>query len=101
MLKDLLDFIPKIPIAEGTKWFTDELTNAFSFLFDPIKNYFGKFMTFASDSLSVIPPIIVIIIVALIAFFVTGKRLGLAAFAVFGLWLIDNQGLWNDLIDTF
>lgn len=101
MLKDLLDFIPKIPIAEGTKWFTDELTNAFSFLFDPIKNYFGKFMTLASDWLSVIPPIIVIIIVALIAFFVTGKRLGLASFAVVGLWLIDNQGLWNDLIDTF
>lgn len=101
MLKDLLDFIPKIPIAEGTKWFTKEITNTFSFLFDPIKKYFGDFMTFTSDMLSAIPPIIVIIIVALIAFFVSGKRLGLAAFAVFGLWLIDNQGLWEQLVDTF
>ena len=101
MLKDLLDFIPRIPIAEGTKKFTDGVTDKFSFLFNPIKKYFGEFMTLISDLLTGIPPIIVIIIVALIAFFISGKRLGLAAFAVVGLWLIDNQGLWNEFIDTF
>jgi len=101
MLNDLLDFIPKLPIAEGTKKFTDGLTKTFSFLFDPVKKYFGDFMALISDLLSSIPPVIVIIIVALLAFFISGKRLGLAAFAVVGLWLIDNQGLWNQFIDTF
>src|SRR5690625_1500285 len=101
MLNDLSDFIPKLPIAEGTKKFTDGLTKTFSFLFDPVKKYFGDFMALISDLLSSIPPVIVIIIVALLAFFISGKRLGLAAFAVVGLWLIDNQGLWNQFIDTF
>src|SRR5699024_12634114 len=54
-----------------------------------------------SDLLAGIPPILIFILIALIAFFISGKRLGLAAFAVFGLWLIDNQGLWSQFIDTF
>jgi len=101
MLKDLLNFIPKIPIAEGTEKFTKLLTDKLSFLFNPVKKYFGEFMSLVSDLLAGIPPVIVIILIALIAFFISGKRLGLAAFAVFGLWLIDNQGLWSQFIDTF
>src|SRR5690625_5745257 len=101
MLKDLLNFIPKIPIAEGTEKFTKLLTDKLAFLFNPVKKYFGEFMSLVSDLLAGIPPVIVIILIALIAFFISGKRLGLAAFAVFGLWLIDNQGLWSQFIDTF
>ena len=93
-------YTTKIPIAEGTKWFTDQLTDKFAFLFDPIKEYFGSFMDFTSHTLIAIPPFIIIIIVALIAFFLSGKRFGLAAFSVFGLWLINNQGYWEHLIDT-
>lgn len=100
MLDDLLDFVPKIPISEGTKWFTDELTSTFSFLFDPIKEHFGNFMNFTSDTLVSIPPVIIIIIVALIAFFISGKKFGLAAFSIVGLWLVYNQGFWDHLIDT-
>jgi glycine betaine/proline transport system permease protein/glycine betaine/proline transport system substrate-binding protein len=100
MLDELLDFAPEIPISEGTKWFTDWLTGTFSFLFDPIKEHFGNFMNFTSDTLVAIPPIIIIIIVALIAFFISGKRFGLAAFSIVGLWLVYNQGFWDHLIDT-
>src|SRR5690625_2198735 len=57
-------------------------------------------MDFTSHTLIAIPPFIIIIIVALIAFFLSGKRFGLAAFSVFGLWLINNQGYWEHLIDT-
>jgi len=101
MLDKILEFIPRIPIAEKTEKFTDWLTDAFSFLFQPIKEHFGNFMEFTSDTLLAVPPIFIIIIVALIAFFISGKKFGLAAFSIVGLWLVYNQGFWDYLIDTF
>lgn len=101
MLDNLLDFVPEIPIAEATETFTDWVTNAFSFIFDPINQYFGDFMEFfTEDVLMGIPPILFIILVALLAFWITGKKFGLAAFSVIGLWLIYNQGHWEDLMNT-
>lgn len=97
----MLDFIPEIAIAEGTEKLTDRITETFSFLFEPIKEHFGSLMEWTSETLSVIPPVIIIIIVALLAFFLTGKKFGLAAFSVVGLWLIYNQGLWEQLMSTF
>src|SRR5690625_1298634 len=58
-------------------------------------------MEFASETLLAVPPIIIIIIVALLAFFISGKKFGLAAFSIVGLWLVYNQGFWDYLIDTF
>lgn len=100
MLDNLTEFIPRIPIAEGTAWFVGWLTSTFAFLFDPIKTYFGDFMEWTAEALASVPPIIVILIVAIGAFFITGKKYGLAAFSVFGLWLVHNQGLWEDLTFT-
>jgi glycine betaine/proline transport system permease protein/glycine betaine/proline transport system substrate-binding protein len=101
MFNQIFSVIPRIPIAEGTKWFTDQLTDNLSFLFNPIKDHFGKFMDLTADTLMLVPPIIIIIIVALIAFFISGKKFGLATFSIFGLWLIYNQGYWDHLINTF
>ncbi|GGM25477.1 hypothetical protein GCM10011351_08960 [Paraliobacillus quinghaiensis] len=97
----MLDFIAQIPIAVWVKEFTDWLTEAFAFIFDPIKNQGGDFLDWTSDMLVLIPPIIVIIIVAVIAFFLTDKRIGLPIFTIVGLWLIYNQGLWEELVFTF
>src|SRR5690625_5426790 len=98
MFDKILDFAPEIPIAEWTTDFTDWLTSTFSFLFTPIKEHFGNFMEFTSDLLMKVPPIFIILIVALIFFFITGKRIGLAIFSIVGLWLIYNQGYWDHLI---
>ncbi|PAV29297.1 glycine/betaine ABC transporter [Virgibacillus profundi] len=101
MLNSMLEFVPRIPIAEGTEWVTEWLKEKFSVLFDPIKEHLGNFMEFMSeDVLMLIPPIIFIIAVALIAFFISGKKLGLAAFSIVGLWLIYNQGYWDHLMNT-
>ncbi|SFE49888.1 ABC transporter permease [Alteribacillus iranensis] len=100
----MLDFmknVPELPIADWTSNFTDWLTDTFAFLFDPIKNQFGDFMEFTADKLAAIPPVIVILIVAILAFFVSGKKFGLAAFSIVGLLLIYNQGLWEELMFTF
>lgn len=101
MLNHLLSVIPRIPIAERTEWLTDLLTDKLSFLFNPIKEHFGNFMDFTADTLMLLPPIVIIIIVAVIAFFISGKKIGLATFSVVGLWLIYNQGYWDHLINTF
>lgn len=100
-MDNLLNFIPQIPIADYTKEITDKITSTFSFLFNPIKEHFGSFMDFTTDTLASIPAVIIILIVALIAFFISGKKFGLAAFSIVGLWLIYNQGLWEHLISTF
>lgn len=101
MLNNLLDFVPEIPVADGTEWVTDKITKTFAFLFDPIKEHFGNFMEFmAEDFLMAIPPIIFILVVALLAFFITGKKFGLATFSIVGLWFIYNQGHWDDLMNT-
>lgn len=98
---DFMENVPEIPLAEGTSWLTDWITDKFSFLFDPIQNQFGDFMEWTADQLAAIPPIIVIILVVIGAFFASGKKFGLAAFTLLGLLLIYNQGLWEQLMFTF
>lgn len=101
MLNSLLDFVPKLPIAEGTEWVTDVTKETFSFLFEPIKEYLSVFMEFfTEDVLLAIPPVIFILAIAILAFFVSGKKFGLAAFSIVGLWLIYNQGHWENLMNT-
>ena len=94
-------FTEKIPVAKWTEWFTDKVKENFAFLFDPIKTHFGNFMEWTADTLGLIPPVVLIIIVVLGAFFITGKKVGLATFSAVGLWLIYNQGYWGHLMDTF
>lgn len=100
-MHNLLNIIPTIPVSEAVTEFVRDVTDAFSFLFDPIKEHFGNLMEFISETVLMnIPPIIFIIIVALIAFFLTGKKLGLAAFTIVGLWFIYNQGYWEEMMNT-
>jgi len=97
----LLGFIPQIPVAEATEWVVDGITSAFSWVFDPINEYLGAFMEFISESLLVsIPPVIFILAIALIAFFISGKKFGITAFVIVGLWFIHNQGHWENLMST-
>ncbi|API91082.1 hypothetical protein J32TS6_27900 [Virgibacillus pantothenticus] len=101
MLNKVLDVVPDIPLADWTDRATDWITDTFSFLFDPVKEQFEEFMNFTSETLMVIPPLIIILAVAIIAFFISGKKFALAAFSIVGLWLIYNQGLWEKLMNTF
>ncbi|MFD1609453.1 ABC transporter permease [Oceanobacillus luteolus] len=98
---NMMSIVPKIPVAEGVTDFVGWLTDTFSFLFDPIKVHFGNLMDFITESVLMnIPPLIFILLVAVIAFFLTGKKLGLAAFSIVGLWFIHNQGYWEEMMNT-
>lgn len=100
MEESILDFIPEIPVSDAVESFMDWLTGTFAFLFDSIQS-FGKFvMEGMTDLLILIPPVLFILIIAAAAFFASGKKFGLAAFAIVGLWFVQNQGLWEDLMNT-
>ena len=47
-----------------------------------------------------IPAFILILLIAILAFFVSGKKFGLAIFSIIGLWLIYNQDQWENLMYT-
>src|SRR5699024_12689593 len=91
----------KIPIAEKTELATEWITEKFSFLFTPIKKHIGRFMEWTAEMLNTVPPIAMINIVAILAFLISGKRFGLAVFYIVGLLIIENQGYWGHLMDTF
>lgn len=99
--ESMLDVVPQIPLAEWTENATKWIQEKFAFVFEPLKTYFGDFMDYVSGDLLVeIPPVLFILIVAVIAFFVSGKKFGLAAFSIVGLWFVYNQGLWDALMST-
>lgn len=99
-MNNILDIIPKLPVAEQIEDLTVWITQTFAFLFNPIQTYSEMFMEALTNFLLFIPPIIFILLIALLAFFVTGKKLGLTIFSVVGLWFIYNQGHWEDLMST-
>ena len=96
-----MENVPKIPLADWVTKLTDLITDTFAFLFGPIKEHFGNFMSGMTELLIMIPPVIFIAVIAILAFLVSGKKLGLAAFSIVGLLLIYNQDLWEQLISTF
>lgn len=101
MLNSVLDIVPEIPVARWTKDGVSWVTEKFNFIFDPVKEHFGNFMDFTSETVLMnIPPLIMILVVAIIAFFISGKKFGLAAFSIVGLWFIYNQGYWEHLMNT-
>jgi glycine betaine/proline transport system permease protein/glycine betaine/proline transport system substrate-binding protein len=97
----MFDFIPEIPVADWVDDLTDLIKESFAFIFDPLRNEFGDFIEWIAELLAGIPPIIVMLLVVVGAFFITGKKFGLAAFSLVGLIFIENQGLWTELMSTF
>nr|WP_027963848.1 proline/glycine betaine ABC transporter permease [Halalkalibacillus halophilus] len=100
-MKMLLDNIPEIPMADWINYGVGWITDTFSFFFDPVKDGFGAVLDTSAEYLSIVPPIIIIILMALVAFFISGKKIALPIFAIIGLIFIQNQGLWEELMYTF
>ncbi|WP_331000832.1 ABC transporter permease [Radiobacillus kanasensis] len=97
---NFMENVPTIPIADWVEKLTENITDIFSFIFTPIEENFGDFIENTADLLAEVPPLIVIVILTLLAFFISGKRIGLSIFTIVGLLLIWNQDLWEALIYT-
>ncbi|MUO32714.1 ABC transporter permease/substrate binding protein [Enterococcus gallinarum] len=89
-----------IPVADWVESFTDWLTGTFSGLFSALQS-FGQFvMDGMTNTLLFVPPLVMILLLTIAAFFVSSKKWGLTAFTFIGLLFIYNQGLWTDLMNT-
>lgn len=91
----------KLPIADLVETFTDWLTKTFAGLFSVIQKIGEGGMNGITSALNFIPPLLLIVVITLLAFFISKKRLGLTVFTLIGLLFIYNQGLWSDLMSTF
>ncbi|GLC87183.1 ABC transporter permease [Lysinibacillus piscis] len=94
------NLLPTIPVASWVESAMEWFTNQFSAFFTVIKDA-GKFvMEHVTGWLISVPAIVLILLITIIAFFITGKKLGLAIFSFIGLLFIYNQGLWTQLMET-
>ncbi|WP_413362853.1 ABC transporter permease [Lysinibacillus sp. 3P01SB] len=100
-MSSFLDNMPKLPISSWVEDGMDWVTDTFSGLFKMIQSGGENMMDGITDGLLFIPPVLFILIIAVLAFFVTGKKFGLALFSLIGLLFIYNQGLWDELMNTF
>lgn len=99
-MNKMLDVIPALPVADWIENLMDFLTENFANLFTFLQKAGQNSMDAFTNLLMLIPPIIFILLVAVIAFFATKKKFGLAAFVIIGLIFIYNQQLWEQLMST-
>lgn len=101
-MEDADQLFPKLPLSDWIESFVDFLTEYLSAFFDAISNGIEKLADGLVWLLSIgdIPgaPFVLIIIIALIAWWVAGWKIGL--FSLIGLFLVNNLGYWPELVDT-
>ncbi|WP_107838126.1 ABC transporter permease [Metasolibacillus meyeri] len=96
-----MNSIPKLQVADVVESAMSWLTDTFSGLFKVIQESGKTVMESVTSLLTFIPPIIFILIIAILAFFATRKKFGLPIFSIIGLLFIYNQGLWEQFMNTF
>ncbi|GBD64704.1 glycine betaine ABC transporter permease/glycine betaine-binding protein [Tetragenococcus halophilus subsp. flandriensis] len=97
----MADFLQqKIPIAQAIDAIVDWLTEHLSGFFNLLQTIGQSVMDVLSNTLAAIPPILLILLVTLAAYFVFNKKWQMPVFVLLGLVLIYNQGMWDDLMYT-
>jgi glycine betaine/proline transport system permease protein len=89
----------KIPIGQFGKSIFDFITDYFQWVFDAISTVLETFVDSTSDFLLQIPPILLALILAGIAYWLR-RSVTLAAGVLIGLLFILNQGLWKETVQT-
>lgn len=97
-MNNLLNY--RLPVAGWVEHITEWFTTTFAGLFSFLQTIGQAVMTGVTNLLLVVPAPLFILIVTMIAFFISKRRPGLTLFTVIGLWFIYNQGLWADLMNT-
>ncbi|MGE7021764.1 ABC transporter permease [Solibacillus cecembensis] len=100
-MSNFLNQIPVLPVGDVVENVMDWFTDTFSSVFKFIQTDGTALMDSVTNLLISIPPILFILLIAIVAFFATGKKFGLAIFSILGLLFIYNQQLWEQLMNTF
>ena len=97
----LASLFPKIPLGPWVDSGIDWLTVHLSGLFDAIQKGGNAVMDTMTGALSAIPVWLFIIGMTIFAILMFGKKWGIPFFTFIGLIIVENQGLWSDLMSTF
>ncbi|ATP40534.1 glycine/betaine ABC transporter [Solibacillus sp. R5-41] len=100
-MSNFLNQIPELPVGDVVENVMDWFTDTFSSVFKFIQTDGTALMDTVTNLLISIPPILFILLIAILAFFATGKKFGLSLFSIIGLLFIYNQQLWEQLMNTF
>jgi len=97
----MLDFLQQqIPLAQwidaGVNWLTQHLSGLFSFL----QTVGQVIMDTMTSTLSAVPPLLLMVILAVIAYFVFHRKWWIPIITFLGLLLVYNQEMWGDLMNT-
>lgn len=93
-----MDRLPRIPLADIIDRFVDWITMTFGGFFDGIANGFTAFVNGIVTGLGFIPSILLTIIFAALAWWISTR--GIALFTLIGFLLIDYLGYWDPMLQT-
>lgn len=93
-----MDIIPRIPINKWTDAGIKSLQIRFANAFDYITEFLRNFIEGFQDLLFSVPPEILILIIALLAWKFANKKVAL--FSIIGLYLVYNMQLWEPTMET-
>ena len=92
------EFIPRIPLAEWTTRAVDWITETFEWLFEPLKEVIGTFVGALEAAFTALPALLMVAVLAAIAFFLAGWRGAL--FTLLGLVFVISLDLWDYTMET-
>ena len=91
--------IPKLPLGNWVEWFVEWLVDNLSIILNAVSNGLENSTEWLIDALLFFHPIVLIIIIGLLLWLVTTRKI--AILSTIGLFLIYDLQLWNVLIETF
>ncbi|GIN40983.1 MULTISPECIES: glycine/proline betaine ABC transporter permease subunit OpuAB [Heyndrickxia] len=92
------EWIPRIPLADWIDRFVDWLTSNFGGIFDGVATGLEGLVNGIVSGLGFIPPILLSLIIAGIAWWLTKKSIAL--FSLIGFLIIDYLGYWDAMLST-
>lgn len=93
-----LDNIPKLPLGRAVESIESWLMTYFGAFFDFIHTVIDGLVGGIETALTILPPFAVIVILAALAWWIGKWKLGV--FALIGLYLIENLGLWGPTMQS-
>lgn len=92
--------IPSIPLVGFIDNLVEWLRLHASFIFNPIRDFINFTVELFIKIFSVFPPLLFIILVAALAYYLTKKIKGITIFSIISLLLIWNLDYWDDMVIT-
>lgn len=83
-------------VEQATNWLTTNLAPFFNFL----QHAGQRTMDSVTNFLNLFPALLWIVVLTLLAFLISRRKIGFTIFTFLGLLFVYNQGLWTDLMST-